>query len=100
MHPRDRLQKIAPRIILEQGRFFISAEEFNGRMEEISRDLDRIIAFASFTVNNHNKINQRRLLSGDVKVFADLLKDFLDKEFTNLKKMFKSVCSQFQFGFL
>ena len=95
MHPRNRLPKIAPRINLEQGRFFIFAEEFNGRIEEISRDLDRIKTFASFAINNHNKIKQRRLMSGDVKVFADLL----DKEFINPKKMFESVCGQFQLNF-
>ena len=96
MHPRDRLPKTAPRINLEQGRCFISAEEFNGRIEKISRDLDRVKAFTSFTTNNHNKIKQRTLVSGDVKVFADLL----DKEFINPKKMFESVCGQFQFEFL
>ena len=62
MHPGDRLPKFAPCINLEQGRFFVSAEEFNGRVEETSRDLDRIKAFLSFAINNHNKIKQSRLV--------------------------------------
>ena len=32
IHPRDRLRQIAPVINLEQGRFFISIEEFEARL--------------------------------------------------------------------
>ena len=50
LHPRERLPQIAPRINLEPGRFFISVEEFNGRIEEISRDLGKVKAFSTFAI--------------------------------------------------
>ena len=100
LHPRDRLPKITPRINLEPERFFISTEEFKRRLEEIFRDLGRIKAFSLFTINNFSKMKQHRLVAGDVKVFAELLNNFLEKEFTDPKKMFESVCNQFQFEFL
>ena len=56
LHPRERLPHIAPRINLELGRFFISVEEFNGRIQEISQDLGGIKAFSSFAINNYDKI--------------------------------------------
>ena len=50
LHPRDRLPKTAPYIDLEPRRFEISVEKFNGRVKEISCDLERIKNFSSFAV--------------------------------------------------
>ena len=100
LHPRDGLPQIAPSINLEMRRFWIFTKELNGRVEEISRDLERIKAFSSFTINNYRKIRERRFMSGDVRIFSELLTNFLEKEFVDQKKMFQAVCNQFQFEFL
>ena len=100
LHPMDKLPQIAPCFNLEPGRFWISIEEFHGRVEEISRDLERIKAFSSFTINNYRKIRERRFMSGDVRISSELLTNFLGKEFVDQKKMFQTVCNQFQFEFL
>ena len=71
------------------GRFWIFTKEFNGRVEEISRDLERIKAFSSFTINNCRKIRERRFMSGDVRIFSGLLTNFLEKEFVDPKRMFE-----------
>ena len=39
-------------------------------------------------------------MGGDVKLFSELLNNFLEKEFVDPKKMFKAVCKPFQFEFL
>ena len=99
LHPRNRLPQIAPRINLDPGRFWISIEEFNGKVQQISRDLERIKDFSSFTINNYRKIRERRLMSDHVRIFSELLTYFLEKEFVDPKKMFEAVCNQFQFEF-
>ena len=38
-------------------------------------------------------------MSGDVRIFSELLTNFLEKEFVDPKKMFEAVCNQFQFEF-
>ena len=75
-------------------------EEFNGRVNEISCDLQRIKDFSPFASNNYNIIIKRRLMCADVKIFAEFLSNFLEKEFVDPKKVFESVCKQYQFGFL
>ena len=62
--------------------------------------MGRIKAFSSFSINNYDKNRQRRLMGGDVKLFSELLNNFLEKEFVDPKKMFKAVCKPFQFEFL
>lgn len=75
-------------------------EEFNGRVNEISCDLQRIKDSSPFASNNYNIIIERRLMCADVKIFAEFLSNFLEKEFVDPKKVFESVCKQYQFGFL
>ena len=99
LHPKDRLPQIAPCINLEPGRFWISSEEFNGRIEEISRDLERIKAFSSFTISNYRKIRERRLMSGDVRIFSELLTNFLGKEFVDPKKCLRLSVTNFNLSF-
>ena len=98
LHPRDRVPQIAPRINLEPGRFWV--EEFNGRVQEISRELERIQSFVTFAKNNYDKIIQRGLMHGDIKIFTEMLSIFLEKEFINPKKMFETVCGKYQLEFL
>ena len=78
LHPRDRLPKEATRINLEQGRFFISVEEFEARLNEICCELWKITRFAKFAVNNLKKIEGRRLVQVDIKVFVDFLSVFIN----------------------
>lgn len=73
-------------------------EEFNGRVNQIC-DLQRIKDFSTFASNIYNII-ERRLMCADVKIFAEFLSNFLEKDFVDPKKVFESVCKQYQFGFL
>ena len=52
IHPRDRLPQIAPNTNLEQGRFFISIEEFEKRLMVMCGDIWRIRYFCKFTADN------------------------------------------------
>ena len=100
LHPRDRLPKEATRINLEQGRFFISVEEFEARLNEICCQLWKTKQFVKFAVNNFKNIEERCLVHGDIKVFVDFLSVFIKKEFIDPKSMFKKSCIQFPFEFL
>ena len=99
LHPRERLSQLAPSINLKPGRFFISVEEFNRRIEEISRDLGRIKAFSSFAKNKYDKIRQRRLMGGNAKLFSELLTSFLKKEFVDPTKCSKLFVDNFSLNF-
>ena len=100
LHPRDRVPQIAPRINLEPGRLWVSVEEFSGRIQEISCELERIQSFVTFAKNNYEKVIQRGLIHGDIKIFTEMLSIFLEKEFINPKKMFETVCRKYQLEFL
>ena len=62
IHPRDRLPKMVLKINFKQGRFFISNEEFEARINDISCQLWKIKEFAKFFVENYKKIKERRLV--------------------------------------
>ena len=83
LHPSDRL---STRRCTEPSRFWISIEEFNGRVQVISCNLERIKSFTVFAKNNYDRIMQRRLLFGDIKIFTEMLSFFLEKEFIDQKK--------------
>ena len=100
LHPQDRLPKEALRINLEQGRFFISVKEFEARLNKICCELWKIKQFAKFAVENFKKIEERRLVHGDIQVFVDFLSIFIKKEFIDPKSMFKKTCRQLSFEFL
>lgn len=53
-HPRDRLLKIVPTIILEKDRFFISTEEFDIRVKTCT-EFWKIEEFIKFTLKNYKK---------------------------------------------
>ena len=56
-------------------------EEFNGRIQEISKDTEKIKNFTIFARNNYDRIRQRRLVHGDIKTFTGFLSNFIDKEY-------------------
>ena len=96
LHLRDRLPKEAPRINLQQGRFLISVEEFEVRLNEICCELWKIKQFAKFAVDNFKNIEERHLVHGDIYIIYV----FMKKEFIDPKSMFKKTCRQFPFEFL
>ena len=101
LHLRDRLPQIAPRINLTTGRFWVSIEEFNGCVKQISCDIERIKSFCIFAINNHDRIRQTRLIMhGDIKLFIHFLSYLVENEFVNPKELFETTCGKFQFEFL
>ena len=77
IHPRDRLPQVALVINLEQGRFFISIEEFEGRLKVICNEIWKIRNFCKFAADNFNKIHERPLIRGDIRIFVDYISVFI-----------------------
>ena len=75
-------------------------EEFNGRIQEISKDTEKIKIYTIFARNNYDRIRQRRLRHDDIKTFTGFLSNFIDKEYVSPKKLFEIVCNNYQFEFL
>ena len=100
IHPQDRLLQIPPSINLQQGKFFISTEEFEGRLNAICSEIWEIRQFYKFAVDNFKKIEERHLICEDIKIFVDYISVCTKKEFADLKSMFKKTCRQFPFEFL
>ena len=106
-HPRERRHTIAPQILdsvpkvnLQVGRFFVSDNEFELRINEIAFQLWKIQYFAEFVNDDKHRVKKRHLISGDVIVFADFLSVFLKKEFVDPKGTFCKICRRFPFEFL
>ena len=93
LHPRDRLPQPASYISLEIGRFFITRDEFEVKVNQIGHDLQKIMDFAVFVRANKHKLTDRSLICGDIKVFSDFLLQFVAKEFINPRDLFKRLCS-------
>ena len=66
IHPRERLPLEAPNINLQQDRFFISIEEFEVRLKVMCSEIWKMRRFCKFAVNNFKKIQERRLIWGDI----------------------------------
>ena len=90
----------SPSINLEQGKFFISIEEFEGRLKVMCNDIWKIRNFFKFALDNFEKIEERRLMRGDIKIFVDYISVFIKKNFVDFESMFKKTCRQFPFEFL
>ena len=107
IHPRERLTTAAPQVLdfvpkvdLQVGRFFISNEEFESRINSICFQFWKIQAFAKFVHDNYHKIRERHLVYGDLCMFVEFLSMFLYKEFVDPKGMFRKICRQHPFEFL
>ena len=72
------------------GRFFVSEDEFELRINEIALQLWKIQYFAKFVNDNHHKVKERHLISGDGIVFA-IFYLYLKIEFVDLKGASHSV---------
>ena len=99
LHPQERLPTIAPQILdsilkacLQIGRFLISNEDLELRINTICFQFRKIQAFAKFVQDNHHRIKERHLVYTDFSVFADFLSMFLTKNFVDPKGMFRKIC--------
>ena len=106
-HPRERLPQPAPQILhtepkinLQHGRFYISAEEFELRVSCICFQLWKIQKFAKFVTKNYRKIKERQLVFEDLDMFVEFFSIFLTKEFVDPKGMFRKIYRQHPFEFL
>ena len=107
IHPRETFPTIAPQVLdsvpkvdLHIGRFFISNEEFELRINSVCFQFWKIQAFAKFVRDNYYKIVERHLVYGDLYMFVEFLSMFLYKEFVGPKVMFRKICRQHLFEFL
>ena len=72
------------------GRFFVSEDEFELRINEIALQLWKIQYFAKFVNDNHHQVKEKDLISGDGIVFA-IFYLYLKIEFVDLKGASHSV---------
>lgn len=88
------------------GRFFITREEFDFRVKTFSDDLNktmkqnRIKQLTTFAALKSHKPGETNYVSGDIKIFVELLQYIVNKEFVDPSNMFKKVCNQYPFEFL
>ena len=90
----------APDINIQHGRFFITVEESEARINTICFQMSKIQSFAKFVSDNYTKMRERHFVAGDLYMFAEFLSVFLTKEFVDPKGMFRKICRQHPFEFL
>ena len=107
IHPRERLPQQAvplldtrPEVNFQCRRFFISEDEFEFRINSLCSQFIKMQAFAKFVRDNHKKIINGRVVSGNLAMFFDFLSMFLTREFVDPKGMFRKLCRQHPFEFL
>ena len=107
IHPRERLPQNAvplldtrPEENFQCGRFIISEDESEFRMNSPCSQFIKIQTFAKLVRNNHKKIINGRVVSGDLAMFSDFLSMFLTREFVDPKDMFRKICRQHPCEFL
>lgn len=71
--------QVEPKIDLQQGRFFITTEEFEARVNGICFHFWKILAFAKFVVENFKRIKERHLAQGKLEMFVEFLSIFYIK---------------------
>ena len=106
-HPREKLPQPTISVLdttsdvnFQCGRFFITTQEFETRLKFITFHYWNIEIFYKFFKNNIDIIN-RGFISGDAKVFSDLLeKCFVNGVCNDPKGIFKKVSFNFPFEFL
>lgn len=77
LHPSDRLPQPAVETLnFQQGRFLITKEELNFRIQTFLMDLERIREFARFAVANNNKLCEKNLIVVTLEYLVDLCRNF------------------------
>ena len=89
-----------PEVNFQCGRFFIFEDEFEFRISSLCSQFIKIQEFAKFLRDNHKKIINGHVVSGDLAMFSDFLSMFLTREFLDPKGMFRKTCHQHPFEFL
>ena len=64
--PRSKISKEVPHIYLKISRFEISVVEFNGKIKEISCELERVRDFSSSAHDMHEKIIDGKIKHKDI----------------------------------
>ena len=107
IHPWERLPQHAtplldtpPQLNISWGRFFISEDELEFRINSLCSQFLKIQAFAKFVRDSHKRIINQRVVSGDLTMFSDFFSMFLSKEFVNPRGIFQKICHQHPFEFL
>ena len=85
---------------MQHGRFFITNEEFEMKVNVICFQFWKIQSFAKFAYDNHRKIKDRHSIFGDLHMSADFLSMFLTREFVDPKGMFSKICRRHPLEFL
>ena len=106
-HLRERLPLPAigvldtkPEVNFQSGRFFIQQADFESQVAVVTFQFWKIKTFCFFVINSFQKIINKGFVHGDIKVFSNFLRVFLDNQPTDPKALFKKVCFQFPFEFL
>ena len=89
-----------PEVNFQSGRFFITEIEFESRVNILTFHYWKIQVFCTFVRNNSEMLVNRSFLCGDLRVYADFLHAFLEKDMLDPRGMYKKVCSQFSLEFL
>ena len=55
------------------GRFFITKEEFEARVNQICFYLQKTQAFAKFAIDNFHKVKDRHLMCSDIEIFVEFI---------------------------
>ena len=78
IHPRESLPQHAvpllnarPEVSFQCGRFFISENDFEFRINSLCSQFLKIQAFAKFVRDNHKRTINQRVVSGDLTMFSD-----------------------------
>ena len=107
IHHRERPSQYAiplldtrPEVNFQCGRLFISEDEFEFRINSLCSQFIKIQEFAKFVQDNHKKIINGRVASGDLAMFSDFLSMLLTEEFVDPKGMFRKICRQHPFEIL
>ena len=107
-HPRERLPQPAvsvldskPEVNFQCGRFLITRQDFESRLNILTFHFWKIQIFSTFVKNNVCTVIDKGFVCGDINVFANFLENiFLSKVPVDPKGMFKRVCFNFLFEFL
>lgn len=107
-HPREKLPQPAvsildtsPEVNFQCGRFFVTGQDFESRINFITFHYWKIEIFSGFVKNNIDVVINKSFVYGYLKVFSHILeKAFLNMVCTDPKGMFKKICFNFPFEFL
>ena len=106
-HPRERLRLPAISVLdtksevnFQSGRFFVTEIEFESIVNILTFHYWKIQVFCTFARSNFEMLINWGFVCGDLRVYGDFLRAFLEKDMLDPKGMFEKVSSQFPLEFL